>query len=188
MTDKQIIIDGVDVSGCDFYDKNKKYCLTLKMDTTGFKNPSCFSGDFQKCIQDSKTCPNTFCDNNPNCHYKQLKRKEQENKDLREDIKDIANLLDLDTGEEYNFGNIELEIKQLKAKEQECEELKESVSELITMKEDDIKRINNAIKLKQTLTEIKTDILDIREGLSYFWVIDKCDEILQKISECEGNQ
>lgn len=41
-------------------------------------------------------------------------------------------------------------------------------------------------KLKQTLTEIKTDILDIREGLSYFWVIDKCDEILQKISEVEN--
>ena len=54
----------------------------------------------------------------------QLQAKEQENKDLREDIKDIANLLDLDTGEEYNFGNIELEIKQLQAKEQECEELK----------------------------------------------------------------
>ena len=54
----------------------------------------------------------------------QLKAKKQECKDLREDIKDIANLLDLDTGEEYDFGNIELEIKQLKAKEQECEELK----------------------------------------------------------------
>ena len=77
MTDKQIIIDGVNVSGCDFYDKNKKYCLTLKMDIRGFKNHSCFSGDFQKCIQDSKVCPYTFCENNHNCYYKQLKRKEQ---------------------------------------------------------------------------------------------------------------
>ena len=67
------------------------------------------------------------CKNNPNCYYKQLARKEQECKDLREDIKDIANLLDLDTREEYNFGNIELEIKQLKAKEQECEELKAEI-------------------------------------------------------------
>ena len=87
MIDKQIIIDGVDVSGYDCYDKNKKYCLTLKMDTRGFKNPSCFSGDFQKCIQDSKVCPNTFCDNNPNCYYKQLKRKEQECKELKAEVK-----------------------------------------------------------------------------------------------------
>ena len=84
MTDKQIIIDGVDVAECDFYDKNKKYCLTLKMDTTGFKNPSCFSGDFQECIQDSIVCPNTFCDNNPNCYYKQLKRKEQIFNEIKE--------------------------------------------------------------------------------------------------------
>lgn len=79
MTDKeQMIIDGVDVSKCDFYDKDKRYCLTLKMNTRGFKNPSCFSGDFQQCIQDSKTCPNTFCHNNPNCYFKQLARKTQE--------------------------------------------------------------------------------------------------------------
>ena len=78
MTDKEIIIDGVNVSGCDFYDKNKKYCLTLKMNTRGFKNHSCFSGDFQKCIQDSKVCPYTFCKNNHNCYFKQLKRKERE--------------------------------------------------------------------------------------------------------------
>ena len=47
---------------------------------------------------------------------KLLSRKEQECKDLKEDIKDIANLLDLDTGEEYNFGNIEIAIKDLKHK------------------------------------------------------------------------
>jgi hypothetical protein len=40
-----------------------------------------------------------------------LKAKEQECEYLRKDIKDIANLLDLDTGEEYNFGNIESAIK-----------------------------------------------------------------------------
>ena len=84
-----MIINDVDVSGCDFYDKNKKYCLTLKMDTRGFKNPSCFSGDFQKCIQDSKVCPNTFCDNNPNCYYKQLAREKQECEELKKQIKII---------------------------------------------------------------------------------------------------
>lgn len=57
---KKVMIDGVDVSGCDFYDKDKKYCLTLKMYPKGFKNPSCFSGDFQQCIQDSKTCKEDY--------------------------------------------------------------------------------------------------------------------------------
>ena len=83
MTDKQIIIDGVDVAGCDFYDKDKGYCLTLKMYPKGFKNPSCFSGDFQECIQDSKTCPYTFCHSNSNCYYKQLVRRTKECEKMR---------------------------------------------------------------------------------------------------------
>lgn len=78
MSDKETIIHGVDVSKCEFYDKDKGYCLTLKMNPKGFKNPSCFSGDFQKCIQENKICPNTFCHNNSNCYYKQLSRKIEE--------------------------------------------------------------------------------------------------------------
>lgn len=91
IADKQIIINGLDVSKCDFYDKNKKYCLTLKMNTTGFKNPSCFSGDFQECIQDSKVCPNTFCDNNHNCYYKQLQQLKAENEELKNKLKTQKN-------------------------------------------------------------------------------------------------
>ena len=144
MENKEIYIYGVDVSGCDFYDKNKKYCLTLKMDTKGFKNPSCFSGDFQECIQDSKVCPYTFCDNNPNCYYKQLKRKEQECERLKEKLCSFENCT--------NFEKYGKEIA----------------------------------KLKQTLNEIKQ--IAIREfetsryNGSFTW-----KQILQKISECEGN-
>lgn len=84
MADKeQIIINGVNVSKCDFYDKDKGYCLTLKMNPKGFKNPSCFSGDFQECIQGSKTCPKTFCHNNSKCHFKQLARKTTECEELK---------------------------------------------------------------------------------------------------------
>lgn len=54
MTDKQIIIDGVDVSGCE----------NLMQGIVPFG-----------CMEDRKTCS---CMNNPNCLYKQLKRKEQE--------------------------------------------------------------------------------------------------------------
>ena len=54
MTDKQIIIDGVDVSGCE----------NLMQGIVPFG-----------CMEDRKTCS---CMNNPNCLYKQLQRKEQE--------------------------------------------------------------------------------------------------------------
>lgn len=60
----KVIVDGVDVSGCEFYTANIKY--NCKLDTVGGDN-TCF-----------------ICSNNPNCYYKQLKRLEQENKRLNE--------------------------------------------------------------------------------------------------------
>lgn len=60
--DKQIIIDGVDVSEC------KK----LMQGIVPFG-----------CMEDRKTCG---CKYNPNCHYKQLKRKEQECEELKKTI------------------------------------------------------------------------------------------------------
>lgn len=57
MTNKQIIIDGVDVSGCSYYQHNM--CTATKDDY----------GDCSICCQDY--------DMN-DCYYKQLKRKEQE--------------------------------------------------------------------------------------------------------------
>ena len=54
MTDKQIIIDGVDISGCEYCLKMTKYRCTIQRDV-------------YKCL----------CEENPNCYFKQLKRKEQ---------------------------------------------------------------------------------------------------------------
>ena len=65
MTDKQIIIDGVDVSGCEWY----------KQGATGF-----ICADYNK---------SNDCSKNPNCYYKQLKRKEQECEELKKQIKII---------------------------------------------------------------------------------------------------
>ena len=160
MTDKQIIKNGIDVSGCDFYDKNKKYCLTLKMNPTGFKNPSCFSGDFQKCIQDSKTCPNTFCDNNPNCYYKNWKRKEQECEELKKDNKELQYQLRCTTGREKEWE------RNCKFWDARCEKLQTELDQLKTENEElnkYIKHLHNLCgnetdkqyKYKQTLTEIK---------------------------------
>lgn len=62
MTDKQIIIDGVDVSGCEHYE-----------------DLNCFA------YRDSCGYP-LDCKDNPNCYYKQLKRKEQECEELKKII------------------------------------------------------------------------------------------------------
>ena len=66
MTDKEMIIDGVDVSECEYLWKEK---LPKKVCNNG--NLDC------------------DCNSNPNCCFKQLKRKEQECEDLRTHCKYI---------------------------------------------------------------------------------------------------
>lgn len=67
MTDKQIIIDGVDVSKCSYFNfTDEHYC------------DEC-SSEFGCAV----------CDERTNCYYKQLKRLEQENKELKEKNKNI---------------------------------------------------------------------------------------------------
>ena len=102
MTDKQIIIDGVDVSGCKKYEHEIARCnATLKN--------MCFCGG--RCT-DKK---------NADCYFKQLKRKEQE---LQEAMDNYVQL-DLQRVKEYN----EL-VDLYKAKEQECDKLKQTLAEI----------------------------------------------------------
>ena len=73
MTDKQIIIDGVDVSGCKKYEHEIVRCnATLKN--------MCFCGG--RCT-DKK---------NANCYFKQLKRKEQECDKLKQTLTEIEEI------------------------------------------------------------------------------------------------
>ena len=60
MTDKEIIIDGIDVSKCE-------YCLKMT------KHRCSIQRDVYKCL----------CEENPNCYFKQSKRKEQECEKLK---------------------------------------------------------------------------------------------------------
>lgn len=62
MTNKQILINDVDVSGCEFYFDEKCRCMDASI------------------MQDFYSCPQ--CNSNPNCYYKNYKRKEQECKKL----------------------------------------------------------------------------------------------------------
>ena len=63
MTDKQIIIDGVDVSKCKY------------IDIENFEKPICH------CISQRNECEMP-CEYNKDCYFKQLARKEQECKEL----------------------------------------------------------------------------------------------------------
>lgn len=63
MPDKKIITDGIDVSKCEYCLKMTKYRCTIQRDV-------------YKCL----------CEENPNCHYKRLKRKEQECEELKKEL------------------------------------------------------------------------------------------------------
>ena len=63
MTDKeQIIINGVDVAGCKYFNRFRNICHN--------KNLCC------------------DCEKNQDCHYKQLKRKEQECEELKQECEE----------------------------------------------------------------------------------------------------
>lgn len=61
---EEIIIDGVNVAGCEFYLQDEKYSCDLSF------------------INQEELCK---CNDVQDCYYKQLKRLEQENKELKEE-------------------------------------------------------------------------------------------------------
>jgi predicted RNase H-like nuclease (RuvC/YqgF family) len=148
MTDKQIIIDGVDVIGCEFFDSGN--CVECDMRVH-------FYGDIP-------------CDDecNRNCYYKQLKRKEQEVDVLKAENELLKQAFEDSDNDCFRLEKENDELKrQLKAKEQECEELTNQV-DYLRREYKEIKWTNEAIsrqcqninckdlqKLKQTLAEIK---------------------------------
>ena len=71
MTDKEIIIDGIDMSGCKHY-----------------KNRNCIA-DY--CLTDMPFSE-AKCELNPNCYYKQLKRKEQEFEKYKQALAEIKEI------------------------------------------------------------------------------------------------
>lgn len=96
MTDKQIIIDGVDVSGCEHYE-----------------DLNCFA------YRDSCGYP-LDCKDNSNCYYKQLKRKEQECEELKRDLTDLSKIIDCKNGTILTFKE---QLDQLKAKNEELKKI-----------------------------------------------------------------
>ena len=65
MTDKQIMIDGVDVSGCKYFNSHCKECKAEYYTRYGYEIVKFNS-----------------CKDNPNCYFKQLKRSEAQCEDM----------------------------------------------------------------------------------------------------------
>ena len=74
MTDKQIIIDGVDVSKCKYFDCDSKECKAEYYVRHGYEIVEYDS-----------------CRKNKNCDFKQLKRKEQEYDKLKAENEELRN-------------------------------------------------------------------------------------------------
>lgn len=82
---EKIIIDGVDVAGCEFY-----------FEDNGVIAPDGTPERANICTSSEKSCENNdSCYCNKDCYYKQLKRLEQENEELKNTLKDIDKKLEL---------------------------------------------------------------------------------------------
>lgn len=111
MTDKQIIIDGVDISKCKHYDEVFNYCDQSYLGEGGLlkntKNPK-------------------RCECSPNCYYKQLKRKEQECEELKEKVEELRQgLVNCDKERNLQEANSEFRQRVINRYKQTLAEIKE---------------------------------------------------------------
>ena len=177
--DKQIIIDGVDVSDCEYLDNINFDGLCLML-----------SSPYECQVN---------CSNKPNCHYKQLNAKEQECERLNDELYYWVN-------GEYcdNKCNVVKELDQLKAENEDLQEqirkhnddmFKNPPEKRFYCKGCTLPYVSK--KFKQTLTEIKEMLKEIcMEECLFDWNktskkhCGDCDcrygQILQKISEVEN--
>ena len=205
MTDKQMIIHGVDVSECKY------------IDIENFEKPICH------CISQRNECEMP-CEYNKDCYFKQLARMKREleakdkeceslghtyletNELLQDKTKALTNLKSENDGLKTMLKDLSYENQKF------CYQIEEQTKQLEPFKDEYFKGLDNVAiaklakksiritaensKLEQTLTEIK----DIAEGMNEECFYDdfdcmNCDmqngctyfnkkQILQKISEC----
>ena len=183
MTDKQINIVEILAERC-------KECTLYEGDTISL-NISMFDRPLEGICFNNNIY---FSADELNYIMQKLISKEQECEELRIDIKDIANLLDLDTVEEYSFSNIELEIKELKQQLDQLKAENDTLRQFLSKEPLALQALQSGYasykkssdvfyemvkQYKQTLTEIK----EIAEKRNYLDYSECLDDILQKISE-----
>ena len=118
MTDKQTMVDGVDVSKCVSFDDCNGHNICCYLDTREDKIPFA-----------------NFCEENKDCNFKQLARAREENEKLRMQNEILSkNNAVQQWCDMYNKKNKECfdALLKLTKKEQECEELKETIDNFTT--------------------------------------------------------
>ena len=173
MTDKQLIIGGVDVSGCIYYQYNM--CTATK---DNYGDCSFYCKDYEM----------------NDCYYKQLKRKEQECEELKKELEAVY-----DDCKGCPTCNEALYNANLYAKE--CRELKQTLAEIKEITEPykmTIKKICGNCKKYDDChaccykdincykyTSSKTDACEEFTYLDEFIPNLLANNVLQKIRECE---
>ena len=190
MTDKQIIIDGIDISGCEFYWRKKELCTNGNL-----------------------TC---YCQENKDCLYKKYKHKEQECEELKEDrerwksnfngkVSAIEELLQQLAQLKAENDGLKTMLKDLSYENQKfCYQIEEQTKQLEPFKDEYFKGLDNVAiaklakksiritaensKLEQILIEIK----EIAEGMHDLWInktsYTDMDNLVKHLLECELNR
>ena len=168
MTDKQII-DDVDVSGCDFYIDSKNLEFNCK-----------------------QTPQSYFCKNQPNCYYKQLKRKEQECERWKK-ANDEKNELLIKLGcptkatAKRKVFCLQEQLDQLKAENDLYKNAHKTEQDRRRSYENALTEIKEIaeIEIECKTYEIENDCFNETRCKALNEHIDFTKQILQKISECE---
>ena len=174
MENKQIIIDGVDVSGCEYYNKDDNTCREV-------------NGNYNTDICEFDKCENS------NCRFKQLKRKEQECEELKEKYKWYDHYKEQALYNKNLCNEKSEQLDQLKAENDQLKRQHQGDKGLITSAgKMNYQLIQEYDKLKNCLAEIKEiakeniRIADL-EGLNGVYRRGLATQILQKISEMEND-
>jgi hypothetical protein len=166
--EKEIIIDGIDVAGCEFL----RYCVIPE-------NEGCEIDD------------NLCCDVG-NCYFKQLERSQKENKELKEEnvklLFDKGTLIEFCNKltkiiDEKKENEAELYEKNVQLQE-ENEKLKKKNKELLNLSNKGgallVAESTKNKKYKQALEEIKEDLKPLEDYDIVKNVISKINKILEK--------
>jgi len=149
MTKEPIMIDDVDVSECPHieyehkwwdvagYERNSENVCALSFD----KNAD-FEEDF-------------LCQDNPNCYYKQLKRKEQECEKLKDELIDVKWKIEV---QDIELNDKEEQLDQLKAENEKLKQYKASKQASYETMQIEWNEAKNEVKqLKEELENFKDD-------------------------------
>ena len=154
MTDKQIIIDGVDVSGCIYFKKNNKMSMCR----------ACNSG-----------VGTPYCEYHKDSYYKQLKRKERECEKINLTNERLV-------AEKYIMNEEILKLKAKEQECEELKKANDGILTTIRILAKNNIKLREILAEIKDVAEASIRIADL-EGLNGVYRRGLAKQILQKISE-----